>query len=278
MIQKSILITKREAVVINKKLMHKKLTQQDSNYLSRYVRPKLREMSHIDSKLLLTKLEYNQKIPAIEKYIKNLILKNVKYVSSITIYGSAIYNNYRGYNDIDVLVTVKRKTWKKLGEKYRKIISIKKITKKHDMNLDLELYSDKAIHYFYPSSPSLIYQLKDRKTIYGVLKIPFNIEIPKLELRMKLDYSYIDDENPSGLEIYKAIRNLWLVKLILIGIVNNLKLNNVLEDELGKNLMNRLKLNRCSYIDKKIALLYLDRLLKRTGKEIKEGKWEKIVL
>ena len=117
MIQKSILITKREAEVINKKLQHKKLTQQDSNYLSRYVRPKLREMTEIDSRLLLNKLEYNQKIPAIERYIKNLILKNIKYVSSIVIYGSAIYNNYKNYNDIDVLVAVKKKTWKKLGEK-----------------------------------------------------------------------------------------------------------------------------------------------------------------
>jgi len=277
MIQKSLLLTKREANVINKKLMNKKLTQQDSNYLSRYVRPKLREMSHIDSRSLLRKLEYNQKVLAIEKYIKNLILKNVKYVSSITIYGSVIYNNYRGYNDIDVLVTVKRKSWRKLGEKYRKIITIKNKAKKHGLKLDIEIYSDEAVSYSYPSNPSLIYQLKDSRTIYGALELSSKIEIPKLELRMKLDYSYLDGEE-DGLEIYKAIRNLWLVKLILNRIVNNLKLNHILTEELGENVISRLKSNRCSKIDKKIASLYLDSVLKKTEREIVEGKWEKIVL
>lgn len=277
MIQESILITKREAEVINKKLMHKKLTQQDSNYLSRYVRPKLREMSQTNSRLLLRRLEYNQKIPAIERYIRNLVLKNVKYVSSVTIYGSAIYNDYYNYRDIDVLVTVKKKVWNKLGEKYSKIIFLKKMARKHGLKLDLEIYLDKAVTYSYPSNPSLIYQLKNRKTIYGALKIPSKIEIPKLELRMKLDYSYIDEDS-TGLEIYKAIRNLWLVRLILDKTISNLKLIDLLEEELGKNLIMRLKSNNCSHIDKKIASLHLNTVLKKTEKEINEGKWEKIVL
>jgi len=269
------ILTKRELNVVDKKLKNKKLTQQDSNYLSRYVRPKLKAMSLIDSKALLNKLEYNQKTPAIEKYIKNLILKNIKHVSSITIYGSAIYNNYKNYNDIDVLITVKKQSWKKLREKYLKINKLRKEAKRY--RLDLELYTDRSIYLSYPSNPSLIYQLKDRKTIYGTLKIPSKIEIPKLEIRMKMDYSMID-ENPSGLDIYKAIRNLWLVNLILNKTVDNLKLKNIIEDELGKNLINRLRLNNCSKTDKKIAILYLNQSLKNKLKEINKAKWEKIAL
>jgi len=271
------ILTKRELNVIDKKLKNKKLTQQDSNYLSKYVRPKLKAMSLIDSKTLLNKLEYNQKIPAIEKYIKNLILKNIKHVSSITIYGSAVYNNYKNYNDIDVLITVKKQSWKKLREKYLKINKLKKEVNKHGLNLDPELYTDRSIYLSYPSNPSLIYQLKDRKTIYGTLKIPSKIEIPKLEIRMKMDYSMID-ETPSGLDIYKAIRNLWLVNLILNKTVDNLKLKNIIEDELGKNLINRLRLNKCSQTDKEIAILYLNKSLKDRLKEINQAKWEKIVL
>ena len=278
MIQKSILITKREAEAINKKIQHKRLTQQDSNYLSRYVRPKLREMSQIDSRLLLRQLEYNPKIPAIEKYIKNLILKNVKYVSSITIYGSAIYNNYMDYNDIDVLVAVKKKTWKKLGEKYQMAVKIKKIAEKHRLKLDLQIYVDRPLWESYPINPSLVYQLKDRKTIYGNLKIPSKINIPKLYLRMKLDYSDICDEDSSGIEIYKAIRNTWLVNLIIKKTIDNNKLNEAIIDGLGVNSVKKLKLNRASKTEKNIALLYLNKLLKDSLKTIMNSKWEKIAL
>jgi len=277
--QISLLWTRREQEVIDKKLNKMKLTQQDSNYLSRYVRPKLKEMSLIDSKSLLRRLEYNQKIKAIETKIKMLILKNLENVSSITLYGSVVYSDYTDFKDIDVLATVKKKFWKKLGEKYIKIAEIKKEAKKYGLNLHIQIYSDEAVYYSYPWNLSLIYQLKDSKTIYGILKHPSKIEIPKLEIRMKLDYSEIfEDEETTGLEIYKAIRNLWLVKLVIKGIIDNLELKEVIKKELGENLINRLKSNRCSETDKKIALLYLDKSLKDTLKEVNESKWEKIVL
>ena len=277
MIQENLIITKREAEVINKRLLHKKLTQQDSNYLSRYVRPKLKEMMKIDSKSLLQKIEYNQKAPAIEIYIKQIVVKSIPAVSSITIYGSAVYNNYQSYNDIDVMVAVKKKSWKKLGEKYDKIIELKKESKKHGLKLDISIYSEKVLYHGYSSMPSLVYQLKDRKTIYGKLNLPSKIEIPKIELRMKLDYSGIE-EDASGEEIYKAIRNLWLVRLILKKNVDNLNLKNILYKELGENLVERLKSNRCSKADRKIGKIYLDKMLEDTRKEIIEARWEKIVL
>ena len=87
MAHNSLILTKKELAVINKRLANQRLTQQDSNYLSRCVRPKLREMSRIDAEGLLAKLHYSQKTTAIEKRIKQLILQNLKHVDSITIYG-----------------------------------------------------------------------------------------------------------------------------------------------------------------------------------------------
>ncbi|MAG08051.1 hypothetical protein CMO89_01125 [Candidatus Woesearchaeota archaeon] len=276
MVQESLLLTKRETEVINKKLSSAKLTQQDSNYLSRFVRPKLREMNSIDSRGLLNKLDYNPKAKAIEKRLKQLVLKNLRNVSSITIYGSVVYNNYHDYNDIDVLVIVKKKFWKKLAEKYQRIVQIKKEAKRHGLNLDLEVYDEKTFCNSYPINISLVYQLKNRKTIYGALKLPSKVNIPRLELRMKVDFSIVDEEDLSGLELYRAIRNSWLVNLALDGIIDNIKLNKIIEDELGINLVNRLRSNNYSRTDKKIGLLYLEQLLKDTLKRIKQARWAKI--
>src|SRR3989338_5225980 len=181
--QISLLWTRREQEVIDKKLNKMKLTQQDSNYLSRYVRPKLKEMSLIDSKSLLRRLEYNQKIKAIETKIKMLILKNLENVSSITLYGSVVYSDYTNFKDIDALVTVRKKFWKKMGEKYRKAWELEKEGKRQHLKLHIQIYSDEAVYYSYPWNISLVYQLKDSKTIYSILKHPSKIEIPKLEIR-----------------------------------------------------------------------------------------------
>ncbi|MBW2974840.1 nucleotidyltransferase domain-containing protein [Candidatus Woesearchaeota archaeon] len=284
MVQKSILITKREAEVINKRLQNRKLTQQDSNYLSRYVRPKLREMAHIDSRLLLSRLEYNRKIPSIERYIKDLILKNIKYVSSITVYGSAVYNNYRDYNDIDVLVTVRRKTWKRLGEK---LLLARKIQKKSKLKLDIKIYTDEYVYYSYPNNIVLIYGLKDSKTIYGLLRHKKNIEIKKLYLKMHSDYSemILDNVKEDGIssvsakDLYSAIRNMAIIKLIMKKTVDNIQLNQILENELGKNIIKRLKNNSKSTVVKEIAYLYLKDLYNSTIKLInslkEEIKWGK---
>jgi len=276
--RKSLILTPKELEVINKKLSGTKLTQQDSNYLSKFIRPKLKEIDLINARALLNQLTYNQKAISIENRIKKTNLKNLEDVDSITLYGSAIQNNYIKYNDVDVLVVVKKKSWKKLGEKYRKILKIKKQAKKHSINLDLEIYDKKTFQGSYYSNASLIYQLKDKKTIYGKLRLINKIEIPKLDLRMKMDYSILEDENVKGLEIYKAIRNLALINLILKKIINNKKLNNLVSEEIGENLITKLKKNKESVIERKISLLHLKRLLKSTFKKIEGVKWEKIVL
>jgi len=272
---KSNIFTKKELKVIDKKMKNKKLTQVDSNYLTRFIRPKLKEMASIDSKFLLDKMEYNQKIKSIEGRIRKIILIGIKDVQAIVIYGSAIQTNYKVYNDIDILIVTKSRI--SLKEKYRKIIEIKKILKKHKIKADLEIYDKKTIEKSYSHSPSLIYQLKDKKVIYGNLNLKDKIELYNIDLKMKLDWSNIED-NPKGIEIYKALRNVILVRLLLNKIVDNTKLRESLNEEIGKNLLERLKNNQESKVDRKIALSYLNTLLEQTEKEIGNELWEKIEL
>ena len=95
---------------------------------------------------------------------------------------------------------------------------------------------------------------------------------------MKLDWSDIEDIEPEGIDIYKALRNVILVRLILNKIVDNRKLKESLNDEIGKNLIEKLRNNQESKIERKIALNYLKELSEKTRKEIKGDLWEKIEL
>lgn len=275
--KKSVIFTEKEMEVIEKKINNKRLNQVDSNYLYRFIKPKLKEMAFVDAKDLLDKMEYNQKIKSIENKIKKIILENTSNVDSIILYGSIIQNNYKDYNDIDIIIVTKKKLYKKEIDKWKKIKELRNIFKKYNMVSDIQIISKPAFEYNSARNPGLIYQLKDHKVIYGKLKIPKKIEIYNADLHMKLDWSkaYYD---PIGEEIYRALRNTILVRLLLNKIVDNRKLKDSLYDELGKNLIERLKKNQESKLDRKIALNYLEKLIKKTREEIKGGLWEKIEL
>jgi len=274
----STIFTKRELEVIHRKMDNKKLNQTDSNYLSRFIRPKLKEIDSMNAKYLLDKMEYNQKIKSIENKIKKVILGGLKEVEAIILYGSAIQNNYKEYKDIDIIIATKRKIYKIEADKWRKIKDLKNILKKHEIVADIQILSKKALEYNSTRNPDLIYQLKDHKVIYGKLKIPKKIEFYNADLHMKLDWSDIYDPKPNGEEIYIALRNTILVRLLLNKIVDNQKLKESLYEELGKNLIERLKNNQESKLDKKIALSYLKDLVEKTRKEIGVNLWEKIEL
>lgn len=271
------ILTCREIEVINKKLNNKKLTQLDSNILTRAIRPKLKQIAGIDAQHLLERLSYNPAQRAIENKIIKLILANVKEVGAIILVGSAVQTSYSGYNDIDVIIVTKRKVWEKKYEKENIISGLERKAKESGLDLDVQIISKKAFLESCPHNPSLIYQLKDNKLIYGRIKIPKKIETSKLDLRMKLDWSEPLGKQ-SGKEIYECIRNLWLVKLLSKGIVDNSRLTIELVNELGKDLLSRLKNNKASKLEKKVALNYLIRKLKETEQELKEAKWEKIRL
>lgn len=272
------ILTHKEMLVINKKLNNKKLSQQDSNCLSRFVRPKLRKISQIDSEYLLKRLSYNPKSRATEEKIRKIILANSNHVQAIILFGSAVQTNYSDYNDIDILVVTQDNLYNN-KEKYKKIKEIKSILQEAGITADIQIYSKKTINSSCLHNPTLIYQLNDCKLIYGDINFPKGKKkISNAELHMKLDWSDIYDSNPRGNEIYKALRNTILVRLLLNKIVDNQKLQESLNDELGKNLIERLKNNQETKTDRKIALIYLKDLIKKTREEIKGGLWESIEL
>jgi len=273
-----VILTDKEKKIIGKKLSNKKLSQSERNRLSRAIRPKLREISVIDSKGILEKIAYNPSVISIENRIVNTIKNNISELDSIILYGSAVQTNYHSYNDVDILIVTKLKIYSSEIEKYKKIKEIKNILKNHLIISDIEIISKDNLLKSYKNSPTLIYELKDHKVIYGHINIPKNIELYRIDLQMKLDWSDIPASKPKGDEVYHALRNTVLVRLLLNKIVDNSKLKQSLYDELGKNLIERLKNNQQSNTELKYSLNYLKGLVEDTRKQLKGDLWEKIEL
>ncbi|MBI2632707.1 nucleotidyltransferase domain-containing protein [Candidatus Pacearchaeota archaeon] len=273
---KSKILTKKAIEIINKRLENKRMSQQDSNYLSRFVRPKLRDMTQFNAKVLLRKLEYNPKAIFIERKIRDIILRNVPQVDTIIICGSAIQSNYKEYNDIDLIIATKKILTPSLKKKKELIEKLKIIGKKENLNLDVQIYSKKSIILQYPGNPSLIYQLKDSRIIYGKIKIPNKISVNHLELKMKLDWSEDFNTNSKPKEIYNAIRNALLVSLLMNKKIDNYYLSQNLINILGDNLVFKLKNNTASLLEKKLALNYLNLLVRYLEIELNKSIWEKI--
>ena len=269
-------LTEREKEIINKRIKEISLTQNESNILSRFIRPKLREIGQINSNMLLSKMEYNQKAISIENKIKKIVLENVPQVDSIIICGSAVQNNYKEYNDIDVIVATKKILTKSKKKKKELIEKVKKVGKDEALNLDVQIYSKNSILYQYPNNPSLIYQLKDSKMIYGKLKIHDKIILSSLDLRMKLDWSEGLDIFSRSDEIYYAIRNAMLVLLLMNKKIDNYELRKNLVNVLGDDLVVKLRSNQASKPEKKLALNYLNLMVNYLETELKNKKWEKI--
>jgi predicted nucleotidyltransferase len=237
----------------------------------------LREIIELDASKLLNRLNYNVKSITIEEKIRKVILQNVKSVKAIILIGSAVQTSYHSYNDIDIIVVTKTKIWKMQSERNGMIDIIEKNAEKEGLKLDVQIISQGIFIKQYHANPSLIYQLKDRKIIYGRINLSTKVSLSKLDLMMKLDWSD-PYSGIMGKEIYECIRNTWLVRLLMNKIVDNYKLQDTLLNELGTYLLARLKNNKESVIERRFALSYLHYLIKETEMELKEAKWEKIVL
>lgn len=270
------ILTLREMRIIKKKINSRSLTQNESNILSKSIRPKLKEISRINSTELLNKLEYNQKAMPIKSKIKKIILEGIPQVDSIILCGSAAQNNYKNYNDIDIIIATKKQLTKSQKKKREMIKNIENAGKEKNLNLDVQIYSKKSILNQYAKNPSLIYQLKDSQIIYGKLKIPNKISLSNLDLRMKLDWSDSLNVNSKANEIYYAIRNAMLVFLLMNKEVDNYKLKINLVNLIGEVLIKKLRNNQASKSEKKLALSYLNLIINHLETELKNSKWEKI--
>ena len=270
-----VIITEKEKKIIKKKINNISLTQNESNILSKSVRPKLKEIKRINAEILLNKLEYNQKAKSIENKIKKIVLDNVSNVDSIIICGSAIQNNYKEYNDLDLIIAIK-KMIKNQKKKKELIEKIENSGKKENLGLDVQIYAKSSILEQYSHNPSLIYQLKDSKIIYGALKIPKKVNLSHLDLKMKLDWSGGLDSNSDADEIYYAIRNVMLVLLLMNKKIDNYDLKKNLINLLGYDLIEKLRNNKASELEKKLALNYLNLMINYLEKELNNKKWERI--
>ena len=168
----------------------------------------------------------------IENKIRKLISENMKGIQALLLYGSAIQTNYKRYNDIDVLIITKKKQWSSLGDKYDLIMKLTNLAKNLGLPLDIQIIDKDSFYHECPHNPSLIYQLKDSKIVYGKINLPSKTELSKLDLRMKLDWSDIDDEESKGRELYQSLRNIILVRLLLHKIVDNESLREGVNKEL----------------------------------------------
>ena len=270
------LITNRERGIIKKKINNISLTQNESNILSKSIRPKLREIKEIDAERILNSLEYNQKARPIENKIKKIILENIMGVNSIIICGSAIQTNYKEYNDIDVIIATNKILTKTHKKKKEIIKKLEGIGKSMGLNLDIQIYSKDSILEQYPHNPSLIYQLKDSKKIYGKLKNPNKVILSSLDLRMKLDWSDGLNVNSEADDIYYAVRNAILVLQLMNKKIDNIELRKNLTNILGKDLSDKLIKNKASKLEKRLALNYLNLIVNYLEKELENKKWEKI--
>ncbi|MEK6894796.1 MAG: nucleotidyltransferase domain-containing protein [Nanoarchaeota archaeon] len=272
-----LILTQREREIISKKIKGLSLTQNESNILSKTIRPKLNEIREINADLLLNKLEYNQMAKSIENKVKKIILENIKGVKAIILCGSAVQTNYKEYNDIDIIIAINRVLNEKTMEKRKMVRRLLDIAEKEGLILDIQIYALESIINQYPSSPSLIYQLKDSKVIYGNIKIPNKIELSSLDLRMKLDWSDIENIYSEGKKIYQALRNTMLVLLLMNKKVDNYELKQSIINLFGENLILRLKKNKVSRAEKKIVLNYIKSMSDYLSEQLRiNPKWEKI--
>ncbi len=271
-------LTKTEQKIIEKKLNNKKLTKQDSYYLAKSIRPKLKQMEELVKRNTLKRIEYNQKAKHIENKIKHIVLEELENTKAIVLCGSAIQTNYSNYKDIDAIIITKNSHWENQLDKLNTMKRIESKVREQNLNLDIQIIDSKTFQAIYPSNISLVYQLETSKIIYGKIKLPKKIEISKLDLNMKMDWSELSSSKASGDEIYNCIRNTLLIKLILNKIIDNFYLSNYLIEELGKNLITKLKENIASATEKNLSIHYLNKINEETSIKIDEGKWEKIVI
>ena len=119
------ILSNREIEVVLKRLDNEHITQTESNYLSRSIRPKLKSAEFAVSAELLSLLDYRRKrYEREDSLLKEKIIKAVKKgladdIKAIILFGSYIRNSHTNYRDIDVMVVLNNKTWKNICNRKR---------------------------------------------------------------------------------------------------------------------------------------------------------------
>ena len=274
------ILSNREIEVVLKRLDNEHITQTESNYLSRSIRPKLKSAEFAVSAELLSLLDYRRKrYEREDSLLKEKIIKAVKKgladdIKAIILFGSYIRNSHTNYRDIDVMVVLNNKTWKNSAEKHRLEMAIESsIDVKTDINL---IVYDELISLL-PYSPLLQTELDDYNIVYGDIKLTKKIIIDKEYLYKRLlEVEYVLElgKNIKPKYIYNAIRDCLSIELFLKKIINNKLIMQTIKNNIGKSTVESLMDNKADLIQKDIALKYLKYLYTKLEAALKNEQKE----
>lgn len=269
------ILSRKEIEVIWKRLNNKHITQTESNYLSRSIRPKLRSAEFAVSNRILSLLDYRRKkYERKDDILKKKIMwaledihKNIK---AVIIFGSYIRNYHSNYRDIDMMVVLDKKIWEKLSEKNK---LEKKIESKLKIKTDVNLVVYKELIKILPYSPVLQTELEDHKIICGKINLDKRLVVDKHYLKRKLlDVEYIIElgKKIKSRYVYNAIRNCLAIELFLNKIVDNKKIIKDIENNIGEITANALINNKANLVQRDIGLRYLKYLYKKIWRVLNE--------
>lgn len=256
------ILSNKEIEVVLKRLNNKHITQTESNYLSRSIRPKLKSAEFAASVELLSLLDYRRrKYEREDNLLRKKIVKAteniIDNVKAMILFGSYIRNNHVNYRDIDVLIVLNKKSWETSAEKNK---LEKNIEKSIDLKIDVNLVVYKELINTFPYSPLLQTELENHNFLYGKLKLKKKKIINKKYLYQKLlETEYVIELGKSikSRYIYNAIRNCLSIELFLKKIVDNKLIIEIIKNNIGKSTANSLLNSEANLIQRDIALRYL---------------------
>src|SRR3989338_6238799 len=257
------ILSNREIEVVLKRLGNKHITQTESNYLSRSIRPKLKSAEFAVSAELLSLLDYRRKrYEREDSLLKEKIIKAVKKgladdIKAIVLFGSYIRNSHTNYRDIDVMVVLNNKVWKNSAEKHRLEMAIENSI---DVKTDINLVVYGELISLLPYSPLLQTELEDYNVVYGSIRLAKKIIISKTYLyRRLLEVEYVLElgKDIKSKYIYNAIRDCLSIELFLKRIVDNKLIMKITENNIGESTAQNLMGNKANPTQRDIALKYL---------------------
>jgi predicted nucleotidyltransferase len=263
------ILSRREIEVVVKRLENRHITQTESNYLSRSVRPKLESAEFAASYGLLSLLGYRRKrYEREDRLLRKKILMAVKEhinlgrIRAVVVFGSYIRNSHINYRDIDIMVVLNKKKWKNSAER-NKLESL--IENAADIELDVNLVFHKEFLKLLPYSPLLQTQLESSEVLYGSINTKKNIIINNEYLYKKLletEYALELGKSVKPQYIYNSIRSCLSIGLFLKRIVDYRYIMNAINSNIGKSTAESLINNRATPVQREIALAYLKDLYK----------------
>jgi len=265
------ILSNREIEVVLKRLNNEHITQTESNYLSRSIRPKLKSAEFVASVELLSLLDYRRKKyeredNLLRKKVINSVKSIVNNVKAIVLFGSYIRNRHTNYRDIDVMIVLNKKIWKTHTEKYK---LEKELEKAIEIKIDIQLITYSGLVRLLPYSPLLQTELERYQVIYGRINLKKKIIVDKRHLFVNLLESEYALELGRTIEpryTYTAIRNCLAIELFLNEIVDNKLIIKMIEDNIGRSTADSIMDNNASSAQMDIALRYLKYLYNKLFK------------